>query len=71
MELLALDEALSKLAVERPDVAQVVKLRYFAGLTIEETATTLGISTDATNRNWRFAKACLYQEIYGDPEEKL
>ena len=70
-DLLVLDEALTKLAAEDETVAEVVKLRYFAGLTIEQTATTLGISEDTINRKWAFARACLYHEIYGDPEEKF
>ena len=70
-DLLALDEALTKLAAEDNIVAEVVKLRYFAGLTIEQTATTLGISEDTINRKWAFARACLYHEIYGDPAEKF
>ncbi|MFB3106479.1 MAG: ECF-type sigma factor [Pseudomonadales bacterium] len=43
----------------------------FAGLTIEQTATTLRISEDTRNRKWAFARDCLYHEIYGDPEEKF
>jgi RNA polymerase sigma factor (TIGR02999 family) len=61
--LVALDEALAKLAAEEPAVAQVVKLRYFAGLTIEQTAETLGISARTANRHWAYAKAWLYQRL--------
>jgi RNA polymerase sigma factor (TIGR02999 family) len=62
-ELLALDAALEKLVAEEPEVAQVVKLRYFAGLTIEQTAESLGISVRTANRHWAFARAWLYQHL--------
>jgi RNA polymerase sigma factor (TIGR02999 family) len=61
--LLALDEALEQLATEEPVVAQVVKLRYFAGLTIEQTAGALGTSVRTANRHWAYAKAWLYQQL--------
>lgn len=61
--LLALDEALERLATEEPIVAEVVKLRYFAGLTIEEAASALNISVRTANRHWAYAKAWLYQEL--------
>jgi RNA polymerase sigma factor (TIGR02999 family) len=56
-ELLALDEALSKLAVVEPQVAELVKLRYFAGLTIPQAARHLGISARTANAWWSYAKA--------------
>jgi RNA polymerase sigma factor (TIGR02999 family) len=65
-DLLALDEALDRLAAEEWGVAEVVMLRYFAGLTIEETAAALGISIRTANRHWAFAKAWLYQRL-GEP----
>jgi RNA polymerase sigma factor (TIGR02999 family) len=61
--LLALDEALERLAGEEPEVAQVVKLRYFAGLTIEQTAVALGIAVRTANRHWAYARAWLYQQL--------
>jgi RNA polymerase sigma factor (TIGR02999 family) len=64
--LLALDEALEHLAQEEPAAAQVVNLRYFAGLTIEQTATALGLSVRTVNRHWAYARARLYQEL-ADP----
>ena len=70
-DLLVLDEALTRLAEEDETVAEVVKLRYFAGLTIEQTAATLGISKDEINQNWAFARASLYHKIYGDPQEEI
>jgi RNA polymerase sigma factor (TIGR02999 family) len=62
-DLLALDEALDRLADAEPAAAQVVKLRYFAGLTIEQTAAALGISIRTANRHFAFAKAWLFQQI--------
>jgi RNA polymerase sigma factor (TIGR02999 family) len=61
--LVALDEALERLAQEEEQVAQVVKLRYFAGLTIEQTAEGLGISVRTANRHWAYARAWLYQQL--------
>jgi RNA polymerase sigma factor (TIGR02999 family) len=61
--LLALDEVLIKLAAEEPTVADVVKLRYFAGLTIEQTAQALGISVRTANRHWAYARAWLHQQL--------
>jgi RNA polymerase sigma factor (TIGR02999 family) len=66
-ELLALNDALDRLANEEPATAAVVKLRYFAGLTIEEAAEALGISVRTANRDWAFAKAWLYQQLQGGP----
>jgi RNA polymerase sigma factor (TIGR02999 family) len=64
-ELLALDEALAKLAAEEREVVEVVKLRYFAGLTIEQTAAALNVSMRTASRHWAYAKAWLYQELSG------
>ena len=61
--LLALDEALGRLADEEPAAAEIVKLRYFAGLTIEQTATALGLSVRTANRHWAYARAWLYQQL--------
>jgi RNA polymerase sigma factor (TIGR02999 family) len=62
-DLLALDEALAKLEAEDPVKAQLVKLRYFAGLTEEEAASALGISRATVQRHWRYAKAWLHSEL--------
>jgi RNA polymerase sigma factor (TIGR02999 family) len=67
-ELLALDEALSELAQLHPDKAELVKLRYFAGLTVPEAAQALGISTSTADRHWAYARAWLYRHIVGDAE---
>jgi RNA polymerase sigma factor (TIGR02999 family) len=67
-DLLALDQALDKLAEKDHVKAELVKLRYFAGLTMEQTAEALGISLATANRWWNYARAWLHQEICG-PEE--
>jgi RNA polymerase sigma factor (TIGR02999 family) len=64
-DLLALDEALTRLAAEDPAKAELVKLRYFAGLTIEESANALGISSATAKRRWAFARAWLFHQIEG------
>ena len=62
-ELLAVDEALEKFTAEDREKAELVKLRYFVGLTIEEAAEILGISPPTAKRHWTFARAWLYAEI--------
>ncbi len=62
-EVLALHEALDQLTAEDSVVAEVVKLRYFAGLTSEQAALALGISLRTANRHWVFARAWLYQRL--------
>jgi RNA polymerase sigma factor (TIGR02999 family) len=62
-DLIALDEALAKLAQEHPDKAELVKLRYFAGLTVNEAAMVLGISTSTADRHWTYARAWLFREL--------
>jgi RNA polymerase sigma factor (TIGR02999 family) len=66
-DLLALDEALSKFAVEEPSKAELVKLRYFAGRSIDEAAELLGISRATAKRWWAFARAWLFCELTGEP----
>ena len=61
--LLALDEALSRLAALNPARAEVVKLRFFAGLTMPETAQALGLSLPTVERYWTAARAWLYAEL--------
>jgi len=65
-ELLALDEALEGLAKAHPEEAQLVKLRYFVGMTQEEAARILGISRRTVNSQWTFARAWLYQALHPD-----
>jgi RNA polymerase sigma factor (TIGR02999 family) len=62
-DLLALDEAISLLDAHRPDVAKLVMLRYFAGLTMEQAAESLGISLRTAERNWTYARAWLLQAV--------
>jgi RNA polymerase sigma factor (TIGR02999 family) len=62
-ELLAISEALDRLVELEPTVAEVVKLRYFAGLTIEQTASALDISVRTANRHWTYARAWLFQQL--------
>jgi len=65
-ELLALDEALNELAKIDPRKSRVVELRYFGGLSIEETAEVLEISAMTVRRDWRAAKAWLYKKVTSD-----
>jgi RNA polymerase sigma factor (TIGR02999 family) len=67
-ELLALEEALSKLAALDPRKAELVRLRYYAGLTLEQTAELLGISRATADRHWAFARAWLYDALAGGNE---
>ncbi len=62
-DILALDEALKKLEQDDPRKAKIVMLRFFAGLTAEETAASLGVSVPTVERDWRFAKALLYSQL--------
>jgi RNA polymerase sigma factor (TIGR02999 family) len=62
-ELLALDEALQALAAVDPQQGRIVELRFFAGLTIEETAEVTGLSTSTVEREWRAARAWLRVEL--------
>ena len=64
-ELLALDEALGRLAESDPLKARLVELRYFAGLTGEQAAEVLGISASTADRHWTFARAWLQAEVRG------
>ena len=74
-DLLALDEALTKFAGQEPLKAELVKLRYFAGLSVEEAAACLGISPMTAKRYWAVARAWLYDALADDevtgPGEKF
>jgi RNA polymerase sigma factor (TIGR02999 family) len=63
LDLLALDDALTKLATTEPAKADLVKLRFFAGLTMPETAAAMGISLATAERYWTFARSWLYAEL--------
>lgn len=65
IDLIALDRALDKLAAKDERLARIVELRYFSGLTVEETAEVLKISEMTVKRDWNVAKALLYKEING------
>lgn len=64
-DLLALDEALQRLAGVDPELARIVELRFFGGLTVEETAKVLGSSTASVTRAWRVARLWLARELEG------
>jgi RNA polymerase sigma factor (TIGR02999 family) len=64
-ELLAVDEALARLQKVHPGKAELVKLRYFGGLTIPEAAQALRISVTTANRYWAYARAWLHEELAG------
>jgi RNA polymerase sigma factor (TIGR02999 family) len=68
-DLIALDEALTKFEDQHPQKAELVKLRYFAGLTVDEAAGALGISTSTADRHWAYARAWLFREVM--PEGKI
>ena len=65
-DLLALDQALQALQANDKTSADVIMLRYFAGLTIEETAQAMGISTPTVKRHWQYARAWLRSQVRGD-----
>lgn len=67
-ELVALDRALDRLEEMEPRLRQVVELRYFAGMTAEETAEVLGVTERTVHRDWVKARAWLYKEIYPDAD---
>jgi RNA polymerase sigma-70 factor (ECF subfamily) len=67
VDTLALDRALQKLEQLDPDQARIVELRFFGGLTIEETAAATGVSPATVKREWALAKGWLYRELTGDP----
>jgi RNA polymerase sigma factor (TIGR02999 family) len=65
----ALDDALSALAQFDERKSRVIELRFFGGMTVEETATVLGVSTDTVHRDWRLAKAWLQGELKAGPRD--
>jgi RNA polymerase sigma factor (TIGR02999 family) len=65
-DILAVEEALTRLESEDPRKGRIVELRYFAGLTVEETAAALDVSVGTVERDWRFARAWLREELGGE-----
>lgn len=65
-QIVALDEALERFSQEEPEKAQLVKLRFFAGLSIEEAAEAMGISRATASRYWTYARAWLFNAISAD-----
>jgi RNA polymerase sigma factor (TIGR02999 family) len=66
-DLLAVDEAIQKLQSEKPHLAEIAMLRFFAGLSTDETAAVLGVSASTLAREWRFARAWLARRLGDDP----
>ena len=66
VDLLALDDALTRLAAAAPQKAELVKLRFFAGMTIPQAAAALGISHATAERHWTYARVWLYSELHGE-----
>ena len=66
VNIVDLDGALRRLSIEDPRAAQLVALRFFAGMTLEDAAQTLGISRSTAKRDWSYAKAWLHVELYED-----
>jgi RNA polymerase sigma factor (TIGR02999 family) len=64
-ELLVIDEAIAKLEADDPQAAQLVRLRYFAGLSVEEAAELSGLSRSSAYEHWSYARAWLHCELYG------
>ena len=63
VDIVAIDEALGRLAARDPEQVRIIELRFFAGLSVEETAHVLARSPRTVKREWRLAKAWLYQEL--------
>jgi RNA polymerase sigma factor (TIGR02999 family) len=69
-EMCALDEALERLAQKEPRRAQVIELRFFAGLSVDETAEVLGVSAQTVMRDWKLARAWLAVELHRDASSR-
>lgn len=68
-EILGFDEVFRRLETEVPEAAAVVRLRFYAGLTIDQTAEALGVSSNTVDRRWSFARAWLFRSMQEQPEE--
>jgi RNA polymerase sigma factor (TIGR02999 family) len=71
IDLMALDEALTRLAVIDPEAARIIELRFFAGLSIEEAAESLGISPATVKRGWTMARAWLKREMQEESRREI
>ena len=65
-DLVALDESINRLAEENPECAKLVRLRFFAGLSIDEAAAALGVSPSTAKRHWTYARAWLFDALRPD-----
>ena len=65
-DVLTVDEAIQKLQAEKPHLAEIAMLRYFAGLSADEMAAVLGVSASTLAREWRFARAWLVRRLGSD-----
>jgi RNA polymerase sigma factor (TIGR02999 family) len=65
-DILALDEALTELGKKKPEIMELVKLRYFAGLTVDEAANALGLGSSTADRHWTYARAWLYRRLVSE-----
>ena len=68
-ELFAIDQALEQLALDDPQAAQLVKLHFFAGLSIEDAAEIVGFSRSTAYEHWAYARAWLHRRLRDTPEE--
>ena len=68
-QILTLDEAICRMERTSPDQARVVRLRFYAGLSVEETAKVMDVSEATVMRLWRYARAWLWRELQGDVEQ--
>ena len=66
VDLMTLDEALERLGEDSPESIRVVEMRFFAGMTVQETAVALGVSDSTVERDWRYARAWLFRELADD-----
>jgi RNA polymerase sigma-70 factor (ECF subfamily) len=69
VDIIALDEAMAGLGARHPEHARIVEMRFFAGLTIDEVAAVLGVTTRTVERKWRFARAWLQQALSEEDKE--
>jgi DNA-directed RNA polymerase specialized sigma24 family protein len=66
-EILGFDEVFGRLESEVPEAAAVVRLRFYAGLSIDQTAEALGVSSNTVDRRWAFARAWLFRAMQDEP----